>query len=361
MHDLPPAAAVRAARSLFAAVLAAALSGCSSIDYYAQAVHGEIALLGARQPIAKLLADPAADPALKKRLQVAQQARAFASAQLDLPRNGSYTDYADLHRAYVVWNVFAAPEFSLTPVTHCFPIAGCVSYLGFFDQPRADAEAARLQKQGYETYVGGVAAFSTLGWFDDPILSTMLRWDDDDLVSTIFHELSHQKVYVGGDSAFNESLATFVQHQALQQWRAARGLPQVVDESEQREQGFTALVMETRARLQKIYDSGEPPGQMRRDKQAEIERLRTSYRALRDGAWHGYKGFDAWVDAPINNARLLPFGLYHRWVPAFAALYAQQGGDWPKFYSAAKQLASLDLEQRTVALEKLLPQPVASP
>ena len=336
-------------------LLGTALSGCSSIDYFTHLAHGEYGVLSARKPIDQLIADPATDPKLKARLQLAQQARAFASDKLDLPRNGSYTVYADVGRNYVVWNVFAAPEFSLKPVTHCFLIAGCVGYRGYFDRPRADAEAKRLVGEGYETYVGGVPAYSTLGWFDDPILNTMMRWDDDALNSTIFHELAHQKLYLKSDTAFNESYATFVQEEGLRQWRAARGLPPGDSSATQRGDAFTQLVLDARTRLEKVYASGLPPQQMRAAKQAEFERLRADYRSLRDTQWQGYTGYDAWMDAPINNARLLPFGLYHKWVPAFAALYAQQSQDWVKFFAAAKALTKLDDEPRTAALEQLAP------
>jgi predicted aminopeptidase len=249
--------------------------------------------------------------------------------------------------------VFAAPEFSLKPVTHCFLIAGCVGYRGYFDRDRAEAEAKALQGQGYETYIGGVPAYSTLGWFDDPILNTMMRWDDDALDSTIFHELAHQKLYVKSDTAFNESFATFVQEEGLRQWRTARGLPAGDNLAQQREDQFTQLVLQARSRLEILYASGQPPEAMRAAKAAEIERLRADYRQLRDTQWQGYKGYDAWMEAPINNAKLLPFGLYHKWVPAFAALYAQAGGDWPRFYQAVKALAGKKAAARTAALEQL--------
>jgi predicted aminopeptidase len=329
------------------------LSACSTMDYFAHLAKGEYGVLSARRPLDQVLADPATDPKVKERLQLAQQARAFASDKLDLPRNGSYTLYADVGRPYVAWNVFATPEFSLQAVTHCFLIAGCVGYQGYFDKTRAEGRAKELEGQGYDTYVGGVPAYSTLGWFDDPILNTMMRWDDDTLNSTIFHELAHQKNYVKNDTAFNESYATFVQQEGLRQWRAARGLPPGEDAGQKREDDFTRLVLDARQRLATLYASHQPPEQMRAAKLAEIERLRADYRTLRDTQWQGYAGYDGWVDAPINNAKLLPFGLYHKWVPAFAALYAQQGGDWPRFFAQVKRLIHEDLAQRTAELEQL--------
>lgn len=343
-------------RVLAAGLLALTLGGCSSVDYFAHLAKGEYGVLSARRPVAEVVADPKTDPKLKARLELAEQARTFASDKLDLPRNGSYTLYADVGRPYVVWNVFAASEFSLKPVTHCFLIAGCVGYQGYFDHDRAAAGAKALEAQGYETYVAGVPAYSTLGWFDDPILNTMLRWDDDSLNSTIFHELAHQKVYVKNDTAFNESFATFVQQEGLRQWRAARGLEGGDDAAQRREEQFTRLVLDARGRLEQLYAGSEPAERMRADKQAEIERLRADYRQLRDTQWQGYSGYDNWMNGPINNAKLLPFGLYHKWVPAFAALYAQQGGDWNKFYAAVQALANEKAAARTLALQQLVPQ-----
>ena len=351
----------RSFRRLSLVLAAVALSGCSSVGYYTQLMHGECQLLAERKPIDELVTDPATDPKLKARLQLAQEARKFASDKLGLPRNGSYTTYADVGRPYVMWNVFATPEFSLGAVTHCFPIAGCVSYLGYYSEAGAQKQADELKAEGDDTYVGGVPTFSTLGWFDDPVISTMLRWDDAALVSSIFHELGHQKLYVTGDTAFNESYATFVEEEGLRQWRAAHGLPPNESQSRERQQALTQLVLDTRERLKTIYASGLPPEAMRAAKQAEIERLRADYRSLRDQRWPGWTGYDHWMEEPINNAKLLPFGLYDHWVPAFAAIYAQQNGDWPAFFAAVKKLSKEDIGPRSHTLEGLLPPAAATP
>jgi predicted aminopeptidase len=346
--------AFRSPRILFAAIAALPLCACSTVSYYAHLAHGEGALLTARQPIARVLADPGADAQLKQRLQLAQQARAFASDRLQLPRNRSYTKYADLHRPYAVWNVFAAPEFSLVPFEHCFPIAGCVAYRGYFDRQHADAYATQLRARGLETWVGGVTAYSTLGFFADPILNTMLRWSDDELAGTIFHELAHQRLYVKGDTEFNESFATFVQREGLRQWRAERGLAQNMDDSEQvRADEFDQLVLAARERLRELYGSGQPADAMRTAKRAQIERLRTDYTQLRDAHWGGDHAYDRWFDGEINNAKLLPFGLYHRWVGAFAALYTTCNGDWNAFYAAAQKIGRTDAPMRALSLQRL--------
>lgn len=331
------------------------LSGCVGVRYYAQAIHGQAALLADRQPVRKLLRAPATNPQLAARLALALQAREFASQHLGLPDNRSYTRYVDLHRAYVVWNVFAAPRFSVAPVRHCFPIAGCVAYRGWFSEAAAEADAARLQRQGNDVWVGGVPAYSTLGWFADPILSSMLRWDDDELAGTIFHELAHQLVYVKGDTAFNESYAAFVQQEGLRQWRVARGLRAQDGAAAAMADGFTQLVLDLRDRLQKRYASGEDAEAMQAGKRQAIAAFRQRYAAWRDACWPRDHRYDAWVAQPINNARLVPFGLYDRWVPAFSRIYAEADGHWPAFYQRVRELARQPMAARDAALQSLLP------
>ncbi|MCQ4348019.1 aminopeptidase [Pseudomonas stutzeri] len=329
------------------------LTGCSSLGYYAQLAGGQWQLLRARQPVAELLADPAQPAALRQRLRLAQDARAFASAQLALPDNRSYRLYADLGRPYVVWNLFATPELSLQPVTHCFPVAGCVAYRGWFDEQRARGAAARLRLQGLDTEVAGVAAYSTLGWFDDPLLAGMLAWNDERLAGLIFHELAHQRLYLPGDTAFNESYARFVEEEGLRQWRRARALPPPPAHLQRQREQFVALVMASRARLEALYARPLPPEALRALKQAEFQRLRGEYAALRDGSWQGDARYDGWFARPLNNARLLPFGLYEQWLPAFAALFAESGGDWSRFHARAVALAGLEPAARRAALEAL--------
>lgn len=334
-------------------LLALLLGGCSTLDYYAHLGQGQWQLLQARQPIERLLHDPATDPDLARRLTLSQQARDFASASLQLPENRSYRLYADLERPFVVWNVFATPEFSLDPELHCFPIAGCVAYRGYYQQGRARGTAALLRQQGLDTYIGGVEAYSTLGWFDDPLLNTMLRWSDERFIAVIFHELAHQQYYLPGDTAFNESFATFVEREGLRQWHTARGEMPPAGDDRQRQQ-FIELVLTSRERLRRLYTSDLPEQDMRTAKQAEFERLRSDYRALRQREWGGQGRYDAWIESPLNNAKLLPFGLYDQWVPAFAALFTREGGDWRAFYAAVTALGRLPEADRRAALEGLM-------
>jgi predicted aminopeptidase len=330
------------------------LCACSSLRYYAQAAHGQGELIAHRRALDKLVRDPATDPKLAVRLQLAQQARRFASQQLGLPDNRSYTGYVDLHRPYVVWNVFATPRYSVEAVPQCFPITGCVAYRGWFSEVDAKADAARLQAGGADVWVGGVPAYSTLGWFADPILSSMLRWDDDELAGTIFHELAHQQIYVKDDTAFNESFATFVQTEGLREWRKSRGLPPQDDRAQALDDGFTKLVLELRERLKDLYASGVDESAMAAGKEREIEAFRARYAQWRERDWPHDHRYDTWVAQPINNARLLPFGLYDQWTPAFAMLFQHAERQWPAFYARVRELARKPKAQREKLLQALL-------
>ncbi|WP_426151001.1 aminopeptidase [Pseudomonas sp. DC3000-4b1] len=330
------------------------LGGCSTLDYYQQPARGQFALLRAREPVTQTIADPRTTPALRARLVDAQQARTFASEQLGLPDNRSYRLYADIHRPYVVWNLFATPEFSLEPVQHCFPIAGCVAYRGYYEQGRARGAAALMRLQGLDVYLGGVEAYSTLGWFDDPILSSMVGWDSERLASLIFHELAHQLIYAPGDTSFNESYATFVEREGTRQWRRARGLPSVEQAPEEKRDVFVQRVLGLRDRLGMLYAQPMASTLMRARKAALIEQFRQDYRQLRDSLWQGKGPYDAWVQGPINNAKLLPFGLYDQYVPAFARLYERAGQNWRAFHEAVRSLAGQSAEARQRALQALL-------
>lgn len=330
------------------------LSGCSSVSYYSQLASGQWQLLQAREPVAEVIADQTRPQLLREHLVQSQKARTFASEHLHLPDNQSYRLYADIGRPYVVWNVFATQEFSLAPENHCFPIAGCVAYRGYYNQGAARGEAALLRQQGMDVSIGGVEAYSTLGWFNDPIMSSMMSWGDERLATLIFHELAHQRFYVKGDTEFNESFATFVEQEGTRQWRASRGLAPLSNVTLMQRDQFIQLILDTRERLEALYAQPLAADAMRKAKTAEFEHLRSRYRQMRDTQWSGDKRYDAWINQPMNNARLLPFGLYDQWVPAFAALFRQEGGDWIGFYRAVQALGGLPLEERKTRLRQLM-------
>jgi predicted aminopeptidase len=351
---------MRGVHALRTCLLATALSlqaGC----YYAHVAGGQASLWAHRQPIDQVVTNPKTDPAIANRLALALQARRFASDALALPRNGSYTRYVDLHRRYVVWNVFATPPYSVKAIDHCFPIAGCVAYRGYFSQARAAREAARLRRSGLDVSIGGVPAYSTLGWFDDPVLSSMLWWDDDELAGEVFHELAHQRVYLKGDTAFNESYATFVQRQGLEAWRNARGLGPVDPHGDRMEASFTQLVIDFRQSLAAMYARGGDAATLATEKRAAFAGFRESYAQWRDTRFGGDKRYDAWVAKDLNNASLLPFGLYEQWVPAFAALFGQVHGNWAAFHAQVAALAREPAQERRAKLEALATSTCATP
>ncbi|HKY93171.1 MAG TPA: aminopeptidase [Nevskiaceae bacterium] len=335
-------------------VLATLLAGCAQIGYYAHLATGQASLLSRREPIEKIVADESRDAELRRRLAFVLDARAFAIARLHLPDNASYTLYADLQRPYAVWNVIAAREFSLEPVESCFPIAGCVAYRGFYSEERARQWAADLRAQGLDVDVSGTPAYSTLGWFDDPVLNTMMHWSDTILVNTVFHELAHQQLYVKGDTTFNESFATFVGDEGLRQFLAARGLADAQAAADRtREEQFTRLVLAARERLAALYAQPLKPEAMREAKRAAFERLRSDYARLRDTAWGGDRRYEGWFSRELNNATLAPFGLYDEFAPAFAALFATSGGDWDAFYAASRKLGDEGPERRKQEMARL--------
>lgn len=329
------------------------LAGCRSLGYYAHVTHGQAALLAQRRSIDKVVADPKTPDKTRQRLELALEARRFASKQLDLPDNRSYTYYVQLDRPWVAWNVFATPELSVSAVTHCFPIAGCVAYRGFFRKDLADSEAAREKALGHDVALGEVPAYSTLGWFADPILSSMMRWDDDELVGTIFHELAHQKIYVKDDSSFNESYANFVEQEGVREWRAARQLPPPDEKGDALDHAFTGQVLALRDRLKAIYAQPWADDAKRVAKAEEFEDFRGRYLAWRAGEAGGDHRYDRWMARPLNNASLLPFGLYDTWTSSFATLFEQSGRAWPVFFAKVSALAKLAPDERTRQLQAL--------
>jgi predicted aminopeptidase len=337
-----------------AAISALCLSGCSNLGYYWQSVAGHMQLMSEARPVSEWLGDGNAPERLKARLALSQRIRDFAVTELKLPDNPSYRRYADLHRAAVIWNVVAAPRYSLTLERSCFPITGCVGYRGYFNQAAARAEAARLAARGLEASVYPVPAYSTLGWMNwaggDPLLNTFINYPEGELARLIFHELAHQVLYAKGDTTFNESFATAVERLGGARWLSTRASQKARDEYAQyngRRVQFRALVQATRKRLEKIY--AESQGEQREaQKQAALREFREQYAQLR-ASWPGdparYRAYDQWV-AQANNASFGAQAAYDELVPGFEALFAREGGDWLRFYDAAKQLAALPEDER---------------
>ena len=335
------------------------LAGCADTQYYWQSVGGHLRLMHASRPVTQWLADAQTPPSLKERLQQTQRMRAFAVTELALPDNPSYRSYADLGRPSVVWNVVAAPELSLTLHTWCFPVLGCVSYRGYFDEAAAQREAERLRARGLEVSVYGVPAYSTLGWMNwaggDPLLNTFIHYPEGELARLLFHELSHQVVYARDDTMFNESFATTVERIGGARWlqeQASQEARAQYTAFDARRREFRALVLATRTELARVYrdaETGERDALLRR-KQQVMQAFRERYAALKT-QWGGYAGYDRWV-AQANNASLGAQAAYDGLVPQFEALFARQGGNWPAFYHAVGQIAELPPAERRDALER---------
>jgi predicted aminopeptidase len=332
-------------------VVAVSMTGC----YYLQAASGHLELMRKARPISDLLIDPDIDPQLRAQLVRSQEIRAFALTELGLPDNGSYTYYADLQREAVVWNVVAVPELDLTPRQWCFPIAGCLTYRGYFSERRARAMATRLSAEGYDTQVGRVAAYSTLGRFKDPLLSTMVARGETPLASVIFHELAHQRVYISGDTAFNEAYATAVEEYGTRRWLAAQGDEKGLRAYEQlleRRRLLDGLIDRQRARLAELYTSPLEPAVMRDAKSMAFQQMRIEYATTRS-EWTDGPNFDGFLSRPLNNANLTAVSTYRALVPAFHRLL-EQAGDIETFHRRAAELGARPRAQRHALLRKLL-------
>ncbi len=329
-----------------------ATTGCQTLGYYAQAVTGQMELWREARPVGKILQDPAIEPELQARLQRALAIRDFASRELALPDNDSYRSYADLGRPFVVWNVFATEEFSIRAREWCFPIAGCVAYRGYFSEAQAQRFAEQLRGQNLDVFVGGVPAYSTIGWFDDPLLSTFLHYPEPQLARLMFHELAHQVFYVAGDTTFNESFATAVELEGMERWLAAEGTASQRRDYESmraHQRGFVDLVAVYRARLEALYLLTLPDEEKRLRKAATLADMKLAYRALK-ASWGGFAGYDRFFAGELSNAHFVPVASYTDLVPDFRRLLAESGNDLVRFYAEVRALGKLDPEARRARL-----------
>ena len=344
---------------LFTISLVLTSTGCAQLSYYAQATQGQLGLVASAKPIDQWLADPNVSDQLKQRLTRAKQIRKFAVQELELPDNGSYTKYAELNRPYVVWNVIATPELSMKPVQWCFPVAGCVDYRGYYRKEDAQRFAHDLRSQGYEVRVSGVPAYSTLGWFNDPVLSTFIAYPEAEVARMLFHELAHQVAYAPGDTPFNESFATTVESIGVEQWLDKHGNPDSREryrEFRQRKRDFIDLLTQHRQRLEEVFATDISDDEKRNQKALVITSLKQAYHQIRDEKWGGYSGYDQWFAEPITNAHFVLVATYEELVPAFQALHAKSGS-MKKFYADVQAMAKQDKARRRERLALLLGMP----
>jgi predicted aminopeptidase len=353
------------------AVSALVVTGCRSVGYYQQAIAGQCEILSKRESIGKLLARKDTRPALRDKLELVLALRKYAEQELKLKPDGHYESYADLGRRFVVWNVYAAPEFSLEPKKWWYPVVGSLKYRGFFNEKDARNYGDELAREGYDVYVGGVDAYSTLGFFKDPVLNTFIHHDPADLAELLFHEMAHQRVFAKGDTDFNEAFATAVGEEGARRWMTTHADAATLAKYEtelRRKDQFVALVMHAREELKKVYGEEsahgprvheEPGGEdlvaaKRLRKQAVIDQLRRDYEKLK-ASWGGYDGYDRWFSRSLNNAQLNTVATYYNMVPALTRLLERNHGDLETFYAECKSLAHLTKEQRRAALDKIVP------
>lgn len=328
------------------------LLACSDFSYYVQSVEGHLEVMSARQPVAKILADPNTEQLLRERLLLTEELLKFADTQLLLDGEGSYRHYVDLKRPFVVWNVVATPPLSLVPETWCFPFAGCVPYRGYFEEQDAQGFARQLIASGLDAEVFGVPAYSTLGWFKDPLLNTFLYGNELELAGLIFHELSHQKIYVKDHSDFNEAFAVVVADKGVERWAAMRNDPALSELQRQvriRREGFWVLFDATRLRLRSLYASSVPDEQKFVGKAEIFADFKLHYRQLLSG-W-GVEAQGDWLESDLNNAHFASAATYRKLVPAFESLWLQCGADPERFYHLVDELAQLEKTQRLQRLE----------
>ncbi|MGE0558968.1 MAG: aminopeptidase [Burkholderiales bacterium] len=358
MRRIPGARALRAGgmmRKAAALAVLLLLGGCGNLNYYLQSVGGQFGIWQREVPIERLLEDPALEPALRAQLLRALRIRDYASRELGLPDNRSYRSYADLARPFVVWNVFAAPEFSVAPRQWCFPVAGCVNYRGYFSEEEARTYAREMAGAGNDVYVGGVPAYSTIGWFADPVLNTFIHYPEPELARLLFHELAHQVVYVKDDTVFNESFATVVEEAGVARWLAAHGSEadrKRYESLRRYREDFRALVAQARTELAALYAGPAPADEKRRRKAAVFAALKNHY-LQRKQDWDGFSGYDRWFAQPLGNAHLAAVAVYTQQVPAFRALLASVDGDLPRFYEAVRALTGLTPAERNARLGAL--------
>lgn len=342
--------------------LVATTIGCQTASYYSQAVRGQFALWSRQKPIDDLLKANGTPRELKERLELVLELRRFAGQQLKLPTDGHYLKYADLQRRYVVWNVYAAPEFSLTPKSWWYPVVGSLDYRGYFSESKARAHAGRLKEEGFDVYVGGVTAYSTLGWFRDPVLNTFLFDSDAELGELIFHELAHQRLFIRGDTEFNEAFATAVAEEGTRRWMESRGDSAALAEYRQqarRTAEFGALVSETRSRLETLFASATnqvmspaSADDLRARKQRLLDGMKSRYSELRRH-WGNGGEYDMWFNRALNNAQLNTVDTYYRLVPRFRSVLTNCNGDLEHFYQAVGRLDGLSHQERRERLDSL--------
>ncbi|MEN3942095.1 aminopeptidase [Prosthecobacter sp. SYSU 5D2] len=345
-------------RWFFSLALALMLTGCSTVGFYAQALRGQREIMNQARPVAEVLADPSTKPLLREKLTTVEDIRAFADSDLGLPADGQYERYTNLGRKYVVWVIYAAPEFSTEAKSWWYPLVGSLKYRGFFTEARAEKEAAKLRAEGLDVYMGGVAAYSTLGYLKDPLLNTFMGRPDADLAELVFHELTHQRIYLSGDTDFNEALATVVGREGALRWMKARGMQKELKQYQREmvlETEFVAEALQTRNELKALYARSDlDEAAMREAKQAALGELKIRLNAMNKRHGGSLK-LDRWFEKPVNNARLNTLATYHDLVPGFEAMLRDCAGDIDVFLKRMEDMKDLSPKERRALLREATP------
>lgn len=333
--------------------ISVSLVSCETVGYYTQAARGQLAIMFGREDIQRLIDSGELSVELNDKFSEVMRIRKFASEQLALPVEQNYSTYVDVEREHVVWNVFAAPEFSIIPVNWCYPIAGCVSYRGYFSEAGAKNYSLALERRGFDVYTGGIDAYSTLGWFDDSLLSTVISRANHQLAGLIFHELAHQVAYLPGNTIFNESFATAVEREGLRRWLEATEQSEIIaiaDLNSSRQEQFISLVSRFRDRFESVYQDEISETQKRQEKSALQDQLRAEYEQLK-ASWNDYIGYDAWFSRSLNNAQLSTVSSYNDLVPFFNELLLQSAGDMGEFFESVNAIIAMAPEDREALFE----------
>jgi len=333
-------------------------SGCADVRYYMQTVSGQLDVIGRRQDIVEMLEDETLPEDMRERLNLVLAVRSFAVESMHLPESGSYTTYADLERGYAVQNLFAAPEFSTHLRAWCYPIVGCATYRGYFDEDMLHESADELRQQGYDVYIGRVAAYSTLGWFDDPILNTVMGWPEYQLVGLIFHELAHHRLYIEDDTVFNESFASAVEQAGIELWYSVHEQEEQPDqvriylERKNSRARVFEIIFRLREELAELYQQELTVEDMRQEKSRLIQQSRKEYELLGDQATFS-SGFNYWFAGELNNAKLGSVAAYNKYKDSFLSILASHGHDYAEFYSEVEALGKMDHAERKARLENV--------
>lgn len=305
------------------------MSGCHSVSYVAQAAWGQLDLLTRAQPIDDILRSDRASAQLKRVLREVERIKRFA-VDHGLEASENYTRYAALEREAAVWVVRACPALSLEPKTWHFPIVGSVPYLGYFDIRDAEHHAGQLRAAGLDVVVRGAAAYSTLGWFSDPLLSTMFSSAQNvigNLVDTVIHESVHATIYVPGQNVFNESLASFAAERLTKHYLSERfgrrsGILKQYRRFAHRRRRRIGQLVSVYERLVRLYDSDQPT-------EVKLQRKRRILRQAESKLG---------LEGRLNNAALAGLRTYNSDHAAFARLLERCGGAWQTFFQGMRDV-----------------------